>query len=185
MRLACAVRCGLVVACLPLGAANALASEPVSASVMAGRLDAALQAAQKQADVQPASPADDAEFLRRAYLDLTGKIPAANEVRTFLADESTDKREALIEQLLARPGHANHMATTWRKFLLPENSNLVRFGTAVSFENWLADQFADNTPYDKIARELLTATGQYNQGPALFYVALEVKPEELAAATSR
>ena len=176
--------CFAAFAWLVAGLADALAATPAPGA-MAGRIDALLAASWKQAAVPPAEVSSDAEFMRRVHLDLTGRIPTVNEARQFLAEDSRDKRTQLVDHLLARPAYANHMARTWRRFLLPENNNLVRFGNGATFEIWLADQFADNTPYDQLTRELLLATGQYNQGPALFYAALQAKPEELAAATSR
>jgi hypothetical protein len=152
---------------------------------MAARVDALLAQAWERAGITPAPEASDAEFLRRAYLDLTGKIPTVGEARAFLADKDQAKRQRLIEALLAQPAHANHLATTWTRFLLPQNDAARAFGGA-QFHTWLADKFADNTAYDAIARELLLAKGQVQQtGPVLFYTALELKPEELAASTSR
>lgn len=150
------------------------------------RIDARLAARWKVANVIPNPAASDAEFLRRASLDLTGVIPPVSEVRAFLSDVRPDKRSQWIEALLKKPTHATRLAAHWRDALLPRNAPQVRFGQAGTFEQWLRGKFADNAPYDETVRELLTATGAVNQsGPALFYAALELKPEELAASTSR
>jgi hypothetical protein len=166
------------------GLANAV-EPPGTPHDMAARVDALLAQAWGNAGVAPAPGASDGEFLRRAYLDLTGKIPTVGEARAFLADKDPAKRERLIDSLLAQPAHANHLATTWTRFLLPQNDATRAFGGA-QFHTWLADKFADNLAYDALARELLLAKGQVQQsGPVLFYTALELKPEELAASTSR
>jgi hypothetical protein len=139
-----------------------------------------------QAGIQPAPPAEDSEFLRRAYLDLIGVIPTAAEARAFLADRTPDKRLRLIDNLLARPGHATHLASAWRDVLLPADPNLAQFGSRTGFQFWLRDRFERNVRYDRIVAELLITRGNPNQAtPALFFTAAELKPEELAARTAR
>ncbi len=186
--------CSVFRACLivilggPLVVPTLYADEPAAVRVptaMAARIDVLISQKLQEEGVNSAPPASDAEFMRRVYLDLTGEIPTVSQAREFLADDAGDRRAKLIDELLARPGHANHMAATWMAFLLPAG-DLQRFGGGFQFESWLADKFADNENYDTIAREILLAQGQFNQqGPVLFYTALELKPEELAAATSR
>jgi hypothetical protein len=169
---------------------TSLAAEPKTApppdtATMAARIDTLLAARWQKANVQPAKLSDDAEFLRRVYLDLTGIIPPVGEVRAFLADERSDKRARLIERLLKKSRHATHLADTWRRMLIP--SGTVSPGRAgMGFEPWLRGTFAENTAYDRIVRELITATGNSNQpGPALFISALRSKPESVAASTSQ
>src|SRR5207237_3542496 len=70
------------------------------------RIDQAIAAGTPQFDKLAAPVADDAEFLRRIYLDLTGTIPTADEARAFLKHGSPDRREKLIDRLLASPGYA-------------------------------------------------------------------------------
>jgi hypothetical protein len=153
---------------------------------MTARVDALLADRWKQAGVEPVAPAADAEFLRRASLDLTGVIPTVSEVREFLADGRPNKRTLWIDRLLHKPTHASHLAATWRQVLLPSGNDIQRFGGSAIFQTWLRGKFADNVPYDRIVTELLTASGNLNEsGPTLFYTSLELKPEELAANTSR
>lgn len=153
---------------------------------MVARIDALVNERLARAGVEPAPAADDAEFLRRAHLDLIGVIPTAAEVRTFLADQKPDKRARLIEALLARPGHATHLAGAWRDVLLPDDPNVAQFGSRTGFQFWLRDRFERNVRYDRIVAELLITRGNPNQAtPALFFTAAELKPEELAARTAR
>jgi hypothetical protein len=158
--------------------------------------------AKEKEKVTPAPAADDAEFLRRVSLDIAGRIPSVAEVRAFLADKSPDKRAKAIERLLDGPAYVNHFANTWQTLLVPEvgpeNFQLRIF--MPPFEQWVRRQFADNVPYDKMVRDLLTspvdADGQQmfqrvrsgersDPNPLAFYVAKDFKPEEMAAATSR
>ena len=78
------------------------------------------------------------------------------------------------------------MAAVWRAALLPSDVDLTRFGGTERFETWLAERFRANVPYDEIVRELLLAEGRLSEsGPVLFYAALKMEPERLAARTSR
>ena len=74
----------------------------------------------------------------------------------------------------------------WRRILLPDEVDLARLGGSAEFDEWLAERFAANEPYDQIVRELLLAEGRVSEsGPLLFYAAVRLNPEELAARTSR
>ncbi len=184
--------CLVAVATLSVVVASAPGAEPASAADMTARVDARLAEGWQREHVEPAPRADDAEFLRRAWIDLCGIIPPLNDadgisgVRDFLASTDPDKRAKLIERLLARPSHATHFAHLWKDVLLPADANVQQFGGDAGFQSWLRGQFADNRPYDDLAADLLLARGQVNQsGPALFFTALQLKPEEIAANSSR
>lgn len=136
--------------------------------------------------ITPVAPADDEELLRRVYLDLTGRTPTVHEVRTYLQDPSADRYEALVDRLLNSPDCASHLATVWRTFLIPEGVDLTAFGGVEDFDRWLAERFGDNDGYDEIVRSLLLAEGRLSRsGPLLFYSALKLNPQELAARTAR
>ena len=107
---------------------------------------------------------DDATFLRRAYLDLVGTLPAVSEVRDFLADQSDLKRTRLVDRLLADPRFAPHQARTWRRVLVSDPSMAATFGAQV--EQWLTEQFAQNTAFDELTRKLVTAGGAQPQADA-------------------
>ncbi|HEX5269478.1 MAG TPA: DUF1549 and DUF1553 domain-containing protein [Gemmataceae bacterium] len=186
-------------ACALLAAAPAVAGDARS---LADQIDKAVAERWAREGVKPAPAADDAEFLRRVTLDLAGRIPSVGEVREFLADTSKDKRARAIERLLDGPAYVNHFANTWQTLLVPETdpNNFQLRIYMPAFEQWVRKQFQDNVPYDKMVRELLTASvagdGQQffqkiqsgertEASPMAFYVSKQVKPEELAAATSR
>ncbi|HUY31734.1 MAG TPA: DUF1549 and DUF1553 domain-containing protein [Pirellulales bacterium] len=157
-----------------------------SASDMARRVDALLEARQHAEGVEAGPLADDAEFLRRASLDLNGVIPAASEVLALAADRDPDRRAAWIERLLSNPRYPTHLAQAWTNMLLPVDGQNERFDQAQGFTRWLRRRFADNVRYDNIVADLLTTTGNSDRdGAALFYTAAGLKPEELAANTSR
>ena len=157
-----------------------------SAAAMSQRIDALLDERLQDAGLAPAPPASDTEFFRRVYLDLNGVIPAASEVSTFLADRDLDKRAKLINQLLDNPRFGAHLAQVWTKVLLPADALTDRADQVAGFTAWLRRRFAEGVRYDNIVADLLTTTGNSDRGgAALFYTASGLKPEELAAGTSR
>jgi Protein of unknown function (DUF1549)/Protein of unknown function (DUF1553) len=181
----------LSAACL-LGNTGLIHAEAPSEVEMAARIDRHLAEAWAREGIEPVPRATDAEFLRRAWLDLCGIIPPLNDddglsgVHDFLADERPEKRALLIDALLAKRKHSIHLADVWKDVMLPENVNLQQFGRDTGFQTWLRQRFAVNEPYNKLVRRLIVANGDAGQpGPALFYTALELKPENLAASTSR
>ncbi len=106
----------------------------------------------------PAAPrADDAEFLRRVYLNLTGVIPSRDEARAFLADKAADKRVKLVDKVLASEGYARHMTNLFDVLLMDRRPDKhVKRG---EWRDFLQISFAANKPYDQFVREILSADG--------------------------
>lgn len=122
------------------------AAEPLHA-----RIDRLVEAKAKAAGVPLAGPADDAEFLRRAWLDFAGRIPPADVARAFLADTSPDKRAKAIDGLLGGPDYAARMADLFHVTLME------RLGDNPEWSKYLRESFAANKPWDVMAREMLRA----------------------------
>jgi hypothetical protein len=174
------------------------AADPLARDVhaLAGKIDQHIARRWAEARVEPAEPADDAEFLRRVYLDVAGRIPSVAEARAFLKDPRPDRRSRLVEQLLSGPRYSTHFTNVLRALLIPEANNnfLVRLQQR-GFEEWLKRQLAKNAGYDELARALLTAPvgGQGLAGlgggdapsALAFYSAKEFRPENLAAGAAR
>ncbi|MCA9177314.1 MAG: DUF1549 domain-containing protein, partial [Planctomycetales bacterium] len=162
---------------------------------MAARIDQLLTERWQQEQVAPSPPASDAEFLRRTCLDLTGVVPTVALAREFLdgvrpdATESATSvelhRRRLVDRLLSSPRYASHMATVWRTRMLPEQFDPGQLPTAMGLERWLRQQFARNLRYDNLVADLVASSGTRESGPALYFTALELKPEKLAASTAR
>lgn len=166
-----------------------IAAEPRSQEVTE-TIDRWIEAGLKEAGVKAAPIADDAEFLRRVYLDLIGRIPTVAEARNFLDDSTVDRRSRVVDRLLESPEYARHFATVWRKTLLPQTDNALFTGLADGFEEWLRDELTRNTSYDRIVRAQLTTPiaatrRERGQPPASFQLASELKPENLASNTAR
>lgn len=198
MRRQCLCLLGLALAASLTGTRWAAAESP-DPMELAARIDARLEARWKKDKVQPAPRADDAEFLRRACLDITGRIPRPAEVHEFLADRSADKRRRLIARLLESPRYAVHFANVWRAELAPEVATLPEARVfQVGFEAWLRQQLRAGIGYDQLVRELLTVpiASQPAQAepvlrdperpnPLAFFAVKEARPENLAAAVTR
>jgi hypothetical protein len=116
--------------------------------------------------IAPSPPATDAEFLRRATLDVTGALPTPQEVRDFLADTAADKRDRLIDRLLKSDRYAIFWASRWGDILKNKQQNEFK-DSSVAFAGWIRSAFAKNMPYDQFARELLTVTGERSKHPQI------------------
>lgn len=161
-------------------------AKPIALAALVGQVNEQLSSHWDQQGIARAQPASDTEFLRRVYLDLTGRIPVPYEVYDFLDADPATRRAKLVDQLLASRDHATHLATVWRKLLLPDGVDVNTYGGTNKFDQWLADRFEKNLPYDQLVSQLLLAEGRVSDsGPILFYAALKLNPEELAAKTAR
>ncbi len=106
--------------------------------------------------VSPPAPAcSDGEFLRRAMLDLLGTIPSSAETRSFLDDPTPNKREVLVDRLLADPRHPLHMAAAFNVMWMERRPD--KYVPAADWLKFLQTAFQQNKPYDQLVREILTA----------------------------
>ena len=166
------------------------------ATRLAAQIDRHISGRWAGENVEPAPAASDAEFMRRVYLDIGGKIPPVSELREFLDDPSPDRRRKLVDQLLAGPNYIVHFTTVWRTAMIPEVGSDIQVRLLVpSFEAWLREKLTTNVGYDGIIREILTVPlneqasnpfgGLSEPTPTSFYRAKQLKPENLAACVSR
>jgi hypothetical protein len=117
----------------------------------------------------PAEPCTDAEFLRRASLDITGALPQVRETEAFLADTSADKRATLIDQLLNRDEYARFWSLKWGDLLRVTKKHAGEEGVH-KYHRWIEDSFRRNEPHDAFARQLLLGSGStLANPPANFY----------------
>jgi uncharacterized protein DUF1549/uncharacterized protein DUF1553 len=159
----------------PLGAG--IAGEPLH-----DRIDRLIEAPLLFA---PAPPADDAEFLRRLSLDLCNRIAPADEVRLFLQDRSTTKRQDYIDKLLASPQFARRLANYLDVTLMERRGD--KYVLRPDWENWLYQACLDNQSWDQIARELIMADGAdpARRSPAKFSLEREADPNLLTRDVGR
>jgi hypothetical protein len=134
----------------------------------------------RRLNIAPSDLADDAEFLRRVYLDVIGTLPTTAEARRFLADQRPDRRARLVDDLLERPEFNDFWALRWADLLRVDRAALGR-KHAYGYYRWLRESLAANRPFDQLAREVVTAEGLLDEvGPASFYK-VAVKPGQAAS----
>jgi hypothetical protein len=127
------------------------------------------------ADIPPAGLASDTDFVRRLSLDVRGIIPRSAEIETFLADTRPDRRERLIDAMLADPRWADHWVGYWQD-VLAENPNLANpsLNNTGPFRYWIHESFLDDKPIDRFATEAVLMQGStYGGGPGGFALATE------------
>jgi hypothetical protein len=118
-------------------------------------------AAWNDAGLQPSAEATDGEWCRRVHLDLIGRIPSVDELRTFLADKAPTKKAELVARLLGDDyvdEYARHWTDVWTTVLIGRdvaNERVNRPG----MRQYLRRAFSKNIPYDRFMEELVTATG--------------------------
>lgn len=123
----------------------------------------------KKLGIVPSGPATDATFLRRAHLDVIGRLPTAEEARAFLGDTSRDKRARLVDRLLERPEYADHWANKWMDLLRP-NPYRVGIKAVFNLDGWIRDAFRRNIAYDEFVRQIVMAEGStFGEGPSTIF----------------
>lgn len=140
------------------------------------RIDAAIAAGHPDYVKLAAPVSDDAEFVRRIYLDLAGTIPSSSETRAFLDDRSLDKRVKLIDRLLDGPGYVRRMVWFLDATLMERrpDSKVPR----AAWEEYLRAAVADNKPYDQFVRDLLSNDGSdaKTRPAAKFFLDRDMEP---------
>ena len=119
--------------------------------------------------LEPSPLCSDTDFLRRATLDVTGRIPTPDEVRAFLKDTDPHKRDKMIDTLLSRPEYVDFWTLKWGDILRCSRQKLTLKGM-YAYHDWIRQSVADNKGWDQWARELVLANGSiYKNGAANFY----------------
>ncbi|HLJ47951.1 MAG TPA: DUF1549 domain-containing protein [Bryobacteraceae bacterium] len=133
----------------------------------------------RKLNIAPSRPADDATFLRRAYLDAAGVLPTSEVVENFLADKSADKREKLIDRITESDEFVDYWAYKWSDLLLV-SSRRLRSNAMWAFYDWIRQSVKEDKPWDKFAREIFTTSGSSREHGALNYFVLHKDPIDLA-----
>ena len=164
----------VVVALLSISAAgkDTLPTRPFENSggfTIRNAVDKAVSAALKKQRIKIARPCTDEVFVRRVYLDVIGTLPTPQEVLEFLRDRSPGKRAALIDSLLERPEYADFWTMRWCDLLRVKAEFPINLwpNAVQAYHRWIHDCVRDNVPYDRMAREMLTASGSNFRVPAV------------------
>ncbi len=133
-------------------------------------IDELVQAKWATLRLTPSPLCDDATFLRRAYLDCLGTLPTPAEVRAFLADADTKKREKAVDRILVRNEYADFWALKWGDLLRNQRKGQKeqQRGT-FAFHAWIRNAFATNMPYDQFVRAIIAAQGTVDQHPPVIW----------------
>jgi len=135
----------------------------------AARIDSIIDQNLKKHGIEPNPESTDEQYVRRAYLDITGTIPTARETKRFLISYDSNKRTRLIDRLLNDPGYGSHFFNYWADiFRLRDYSTSNTFTRP--FADWLKHCFHENVPYDKLVHDMLTAEGKTWENPAVGFI---------------
>ena len=154
----------LLIASCSVGLAKPLPVSTVEQA--AARIDRLILEDLQTAKIKPTAAADDATFLRRAYLGIVGRIPSATEAREFLDDKASNKRDLLVDRLVASPGFDSHLFN-WTADLLRVQTRQDQFG--LGWHVWLRRSLAEDKPWDALVSEMLGSTGHCSTDPAVGY----------------
>jgi hypothetical protein len=160
--------------------------ERAGQSSRADFIDRLLANAWKSAGIKSGRAATDEEFLRRAYLDIIGRIPSVQEAQAFLQTREPDRREKLVDYLLEHPDYSKNFATQWTVLLIGRG-NQGRMVDREALTGWLRKQFSSNRPWNEVVYDLVTATGSNKANGAVNYVLahLESDAVPLTSRTTR
>jgi hypothetical protein len=174
----------IVVATITVPFTQTAAAEAFDKAPRRNFIDDLVLAKLKRLNLPPSPRASDAEFLRRAFIDTIGMLPSIDETRTFLADPALDKRDRLIDGLLARPEFVDYWTYKWSDLLLVNTEKLPP-PAMWSYYRWIRSQVAENTPWDQFARRIVTASGSTLENGAANFYALHKDPLEMSETTSQ
>jgi hypothetical protein len=155
-----------------------------AAAPRSGSIDTLVLDQLRRLHLPPSPPADDATVLRRASLDTLGRLPTPAEVDAFLADTSPDRHSRLVDRLLNAPEYVDFWAYKWSDVLLVSGARL-RPAAVQAYYGWIRARVADNTPWDRFVRQVVTARGSsVDEGESNFF-AIHQDPESMAENVSQ
>ncbi len=150
-------------ATIPLGVT--IASLPKSRNL----IDEAVFNKLKVLGIPPSPVSDDSTFMRRVYIDITGATPGEEEVKAFLADKDPAKRDKLIDKLIDSPAYADYFANKWNMVLRNKKLQPIDIAGTNAFYHWIWNSLYENKPYNEFVGQILSASGEYRQNPAVVW----------------
>jgi WD40 repeat protein/mono/diheme cytochrome c family protein len=142
------------------------------------QIDTFVAAKLQRTKTAPSPVANDYEFVRRVYLDLTGLPPTPAQIEEFVNDpaEVKAKRDALVDRLIGNEDYIEFWTNKWADMLLV-NRKFLGLEGATALRAWIRGELAANTPYDQFVRKILTATGSTKENPAGAYFKILRTPQ--------
>ncbi|MEM0896501.1 MAG: DUF1549 domain-containing protein [Verrucomicrobiota bacterium] len=133
------------------------------------KIDALVEANYAKFDITPNPPSSDEIFLRRAYLDIIGRIPTKAEADAWLSVDAPGKRSKLVDYLMTTEGFTSHFYNYWADILRLKTR--TQGGTGAAYIQWVKDAITSNKPYDQFVREMVTADGMvWDNGAVGYYL---------------
>ena len=132
----------------------------------------------KTLGVPPSELSEDATFIRRVTIDIAGRLPSATEAREFLTSKELNKRDDLIERLLASPDYGDHFANKWSAVLRNKKKNAQYTRGTYAFHDWIRASLLQNKPYDEFVAEIIAASGDVGQHPPVTWYRQVVTREQ-------
>lgn len=123
----------------------------------------------KEQNVTPGSRISDERYVRRAYLQIAGRIPTAEEFDVFIASPDKNKRHNLVDKLLNSEDYVSHWYNYWADILRTEDRFRVNFMSGEPYIEWIKQSIRENKPYDIFVKDILTASGTIYENPATGY----------------
>ena len=164
-----------LLAILLCAAAPAQDPDPVAAII-----DRHLDARWKEKNISAAPPADDYEFLRRASMDLVGRLPKVDEIRSYAGETSPKKRAVLVDRLLASDEAAAFFGDRWLRLLWGyrfEETDPFKLDFP-KFVGWLQKAWKEELAYDRIATALIACNGEIDERPEAGFTLKYLDPKE-------
>jgi hypothetical protein len=159
----------LIPAAVALSAFALTTASAADTSAASKQIDVLVDKGLAKEKLKPNKPASDETFLRRVYLDVTGRIPTPQEARTFLASKDANKRTKLIDQLLASDGYVYHFYNYWADVLRAQSQGIGDSSAAQEYLNFIRKSLRENKPYDQFSRELVASEGTIFKTGAIGY----------------
>ncbi len=138
----------------------------------------------QQLQILPSDLCSDEEFLRRVYLDVTGRLPTIEESTAYLNNPAADKRAQLIDSLVESDDFADFWTLKWTDILRSNSKKVTAIGTH-KFRRWVYDSIRTDKPFNQFARELLTASGSVFENPAANYWRASRDPNDAVETTAQ
>ncbi len=158
-----------------------MTAESNESSLSSKDIDAMIKKNWSANNLKPSDKSSDEEFLRRICLDLTGRIPSADEVKSFLDDNSGDKRKKKIDELLASDQYGDFMADVWLQILFSYDAKRrVQAKTYNYVKDEFSERFNSNRPYSEFVNKLVSAKGFVTSNPYALYIGRFENPEDAA-----
>ncbi|MBX7167410.1 MAG: DUF1549 domain-containing protein [Pirellulales bacterium] len=143
-------------------------------------IDELVNAKLRKLRILPSEICTDEVFLRRATLDITGRLPSAEDYQAFMSDPASNKRALLVDRLLERKEFSEIWALKWAELLMIRSTNEVSYKSAFLYNNWLTEQISSNVPLNKMVQDMLSATGGTFTSPATNFYQIERNTLKLA-----